>query len=148
MTLYRIDAGSADGVEVRNIVGAVTHEAGLRNRFIGQIRIHPDHSTIELPDDLPPAMIEHLKKVYVGGKAMKMERASGGQGAGPEARHERPPRGRPKQSGAEAAGAPKPGKAKADKAKAGKAKPGKAKPGKAKPGKDEARPRKPDKRRV
>jgi ATP-dependent RNA helicase DeaD len=77
MVLYRIDAGSADGVEVRNIVGAVTHESGLRNRTIGQIRIHPDHSTIELPDDLPPAMIEHLKKVYVGGKAMKLAPASG-----------------------------------------------------------------------
>ena len=168
MTLYRIDAGSADGVEVRNIVGAVTHESGLRNRFIGQIRIHPDHSTIELPDDLPPAMIEHLKKVYVGGKAMKMERASGDHGAGPDARPDRPPRGRPKQKGIEPAGEPraaaggygqtdsgqsnsgkaKPGKAMAGKTKAGKAKPGKAKPGKAKPGNPEPRPRKPDKRRV
>lgn len=87
MALYRIDAGSADGVEVRNIVGAVTNETGLRNRAIGQIRIHPDHSTIELPDDLPPAMLEHLKKVYVGGKAMKMESVSEDRapGSGPRA---------------------------------------------------------------
>jgi len=153
MTLYRIDAGSADGVEVRNIVGAVAHESGLRNRFIGQIRIHADHSTIELPDDLPAPMVEHLKRVYVGGKAMKLTRVSGDHGAGPEARHERPPRQRPKQKGGEPAGASRPveaapGKAKPGKAKPVKAKSGKAKPGAAKPGDPEPRPRKPDKRRV
>jgi ATP-dependent RNA helicase DeaD len=108
MALYRIDAGSSDGVEVRNIVGAVTNESGLRNRVIGQIRIHPDHATIELPDDLPPAMIEHLKKVYVGGKAMKMERVGGGSGAGADVRHERPPRQRPKKKEAALAHQAKP----------------------------------------
>ena len=75
--LYRIEAGSVDGVEVRNIVGAVTHESGLKNRFIGQIRIHPDFSTIELPDDLPEGMIEHLKRVYVGGKPMNLTPING-----------------------------------------------------------------------
>ncbi len=95
MILYRIDAGSADGIEVRNIVGAVTNETGLRNRFIGQIRIHPDHATIELPDDLPPKMIEHLRKVYVGGKAMKMTAVSG-EPQGRPAHEEAPARPKPK----------------------------------------------------
>ena len=133
MILYRIDAGSADGVEVRNIVGAVTNESGLRNRFIGQIRIHPDHSTIELPDDLPPAMIEHLKKVYVGGKAMQMSAASEEQAnvhhagapahaaaAGEAKSEERPPR------------APKPDRRNPEKRMTDKPKPDKPKPAKAK----------------
>jgi len=80
MTLYHIQVGSEDGVEVRNILGAVTNETGLRGRFIGQIRIHPHYSTIELPDDIPPTMIEHLKKVFVGGKPMQISR---NRGAGP-----------------------------------------------------------------
>ncbi len=73
--LYRLEVGSDDGVEVRNILGAVANETGLRSRFIGQIRIHPRFSTIELPDDLPHNMIEHLKRVYVGQKALKISRA-------------------------------------------------------------------------
>ncbi len=92
MILYRIDAGSSDGVEVRNIVGAVTNETGLRNRFIGQIRIHPTYSTIELPEELQPAVIEHLKKVRVGGKAMKLTPAKEA-GSWEEAARPRGPRG-------------------------------------------------------
>ena len=73
--LYRLEVGSDDGVEVRNILGAVANETGLRSRFIGQIRIHPRYSTIELPDDLPQAMLEHLRRVYVGQKALQISRA-------------------------------------------------------------------------
>jgi ATP-dependent RNA helicase DeaD len=93
MTLYRMDVGSEDGVEVRNIVGAVTHETGLRNRFIGQIRIHPKFSTIELPDDLPPGMIAHLKTVHVAQKALNITPT---RDDAPVFR-ERPPRPRPEQ---------------------------------------------------
>ncbi len=78
LALYRIEVGSADGVEVRNIVGAITNETGISNRFLGQIRIHPDHSTIEMPDDLPKQVIIKLKTVYVAGKAMKFARAKDG----------------------------------------------------------------------
>jgi ATP-dependent RNA helicase DeaD len=74
MTLYRLDVGSRDGVEIRNIVGAIANETGLRSRFIGQIRIHPEYSTVELPDDLPRNMIEHLKKTIVGHKPLKISR--------------------------------------------------------------------------
>jgi ATP-dependent RNA helicase DeaD len=128
MILYRIDAGSSDGVEVRNIVGAVTNESGLRNRFIGQIRIHPDHSTIELPDDLPPAMIEHLRKVYVGGKAMLMTAAS-------EDHHGRTapvPAPAPDQAETDT---PKPRKSRPDQPKPDRRNPEKRTTGKPKPGK-------------
>jgi len=74
MALYRIQVGSSDGVEVRNILGAVANETGLPSRFIGQIRIHPEYSTIELPDDLPREIIEHLKTVYVAQKPMNISR--------------------------------------------------------------------------
>ena len=81
MALYRIEVGSEDGLEVRNIVGAIANEAGIRSRFIGQIRIHPRYSTVEMPDDLPGGIIAQLKSVYVAGKPMKLSRA--GQGDGP-----------------------------------------------------------------
>ena len=94
MTLYRLDVGSSDGVEVRNIVGAIANETGLRSRFIGQIRIHPEYSTVELPDDLPRNMIEHLKKTYVGHKTLKISRmrVDGSVEANPKAGEFRKPK--------------------------------------------------------
>ena len=74
MNLYRVEVGSLDGVEVRNIVGAVVNETGIQNRFIGQIRIHPKYSTIELPEDVPGDIIKHLRTVHVAKKPMKISR--------------------------------------------------------------------------
>ncbi len=118
MALFRIEVGSEDGLEVRNIVGAIANEAGIRNRFIGQVRIHPRYSTVELPDDLPEGIIAQLKSVYVAGKAMRLSRASGDGGA-PAGQQERParapgkPRGGPRKAkqgiGQKAGGGRKPG---------------------------------------
>ncbi|MDX2473107.1 MAG: DEAD/DEAH box helicase [Candidatus Krumholzibacteria bacterium] len=93
MALYRLAVGSLDGVEVRNIVGAVANETGLRSRFIGQIRIHPKYSTIELPDDLPRGMIEHLKGVQFSGKPLNISRtrAENHYGHNPDEGRVRPP---------------------------------------------------------
>jgi len=74
MALYRIQVGSLDGLEVRNVLGAVANETGIPSQFIGQIRIHPDYSTIELPDDLPREIIDHLRTVYVAQKPMNISR--------------------------------------------------------------------------
>ncbi len=115
LALYRVEVGSADGVEVRNILGAVAHETGLANRFIGQIRIHPGHSTIELPDDLPRHMLDHLRTVYVAQKPLRISRT----------RYEEAP-GRPDQHRAAATPGTRPGPA-------GKAKPRQEKPRPAKP---------------
>lgn len=85
MALYRMEVGSSNGVEVRNIVGAIANETGLRSRYIGQIRIHPDYSTVELPDDVPHGMLDHLRKTIVGGKMMNLSRVrneGGYQGGG------------------------------------------------------------------
>ncbi|MFT5316690.1 MAG: ATP-dependent RNA helicase DeaD [Candidatus Krumholzibacteriia bacterium] len=85
MALYRMEVGSTNGVEVRNIVGAIANETGLRSRYIGQIRIHPNYSTVELPDDVPHGMLDHLRKTIVGGKMMNLSpvRQGGGyQGGG------------------------------------------------------------------
>lgn len=78
MALYRIEVGSADGLEIRNIVGAVANETGLNSRFIGQIRIHPKYATVELPDGMPPHIMQHLQKTFVAGKPMKISRAKRG----------------------------------------------------------------------
>lgn len=114
MTLFRIEVGSEDGLEVRNIVGAIANETGIRSRFIGQIRIHPKYSTVELPDDVPQNLIEHLRSTYVAGKAMKISRSRGGQahpsGQKDTGKTKRPPRPKKAKSGIGKAGKKNKGK--------------------------------------
>lgn len=50
--LYRIDVGRNDGVEVRHIVGAIANEGDIHSRNIGNVRLFPSYSTIELPKGL------------------------------------------------------------------------------------------------
>lgn len=69
---YRIAVGHAHGVKPGNIVGAIANEAGLDSRDIGRIDIHDDYSTIDLPEGMPLATLNHLKKVWVTGQQLQM----------------------------------------------------------------------------
>jgi ATP-dependent RNA helicase DeaD len=107
LALYRIEVGSADGIEVRNILGAVANETGLQTRFIGQIRIHPDHSTLEMPADLPREMLNHLHSVYVGKKQMRISREGQPAFSGQPSRPGKPKSPKPKKPKSAAAKAKK-----------------------------------------
>ncbi|HWZ47153.1 MAG TPA: DEAD/DEAH box helicase [Herbaspirillum sp.] len=72
---FRIEVGHAHGVKPGNIVGAIANEAGMDAKHIGRIQIHDDHSTLDLPDDMPPDLIDHLKTVWVAGQQLRISRA-------------------------------------------------------------------------
>jgi ATP-dependent RNA helicase DeaD len=72
---FRIEVGHAHGVKPGNIVGAIANEAGMDAKHIGRIQIHDDHSTLDLPDDMPPDLIDHLKTVWVAGQQLRITRA-------------------------------------------------------------------------
>jgi ATP-dependent RNA helicase DeaD len=74
MATYRIEVGHAHGVKPGNIVGAIANEAGIESRYIGRIEIYDDHSTLDLPADLPPDLVEHLRKVWVAGQQLNITR--------------------------------------------------------------------------
>ena len=74
--LFRLEVGRDHGVEPRNIVGAIANEAGLDARSIGRIELHAEHSTIELPPGMPKPVFEHLKRVWVSGRQLKLRRLS------------------------------------------------------------------------
>ncbi len=73
MTTYRIEVGRNDGVEPRNIVGAIANEAGINSRNIGHIKLFDQFSTVDLPSNTPKNVIEHLKKVWVAGKKLEIK---------------------------------------------------------------------------
>ena len=70
MAQYRIEVGRSDGVQPRNIVGALTNEAELGASDIGYIKIFDRFSLVELPDSIPQEELEHLAEVWVCGRKM------------------------------------------------------------------------------
>jgi ATP-dependent RNA helicase DeaD len=74
MGTFRIEVGHSHGVKPGNIVGAIANEAGIESRFIGRIEIYDDYSTLDLPVDMPPDLIEHLKGVWVAGQQLNITR--------------------------------------------------------------------------
>jgi ATP-dependent RNA helicase DeaD len=74
MGTFRIEVGYAHGVKPGNIVGAIANEAGIESKYIGRIEIYDDFSTLDLPADLPPDLLDHLKTVWVAGQQLNITR--------------------------------------------------------------------------
>jgi len=74
MERYRLEVGTAHGAKPGNIMGAIANESGLSGRDIGRITMLEDHSTVDLPEGMPPAMFQHLKKVRVAGRPLDLKK--------------------------------------------------------------------------
>ncbi|RTL54407.1 MAG: DEAD/DEAH box helicase, partial [Rhodocyclaceae bacterium] len=72
-TRYRIAVGRDDGISPKDVVGAIANEAGIESRFIGQINLFNDFSTVELPDSLPNDVLGILRRIRVRGKPMDLQ---------------------------------------------------------------------------
>ncbi len=95
---YRIDVGHNQRVKPGAIVGAIANEAGLDSQHIGHIDIRTDHTLVELPADVPGAVVKKLQRARVAGRPMGLRRASESDSAGPRPERTRAPR--PPPSGA------------------------------------------------
>ncbi|QOY93769.1 DEAD/DEAH box helicase [Massilia sp. UMI-21] len=74
MATFRIEVGHQHGVKPGNIVGAIANEANMPAKYMGRIEIYDDYSTIDLPDDMPQDLVDHLKAVWVAGQQLNMTR--------------------------------------------------------------------------
>ncbi|WP_140908631.1 DEAD/DEAH box helicase [Cognatiluteimonas lumbrici] len=92
MVTYRIEVGHRNGVQPGNIVGAIANEAELESRYIGRIDIRDDFSLVDLPEGMPPELLQHLKKVRVGGQPLRMRLAEAADLDAPRARRPFKPR--------------------------------------------------------
>jgi len=61
---YRIEVGRNQGVTPKDIVGAIANEGGIEGKYIGQIHLFDDYSTVELPS-LPDDTIALLKRTRI-----------------------------------------------------------------------------------
>jgi len=78
MDTFRMEVGRTDGVQVKNVVGAIANEANLDSQYIGGIRLHDNYTTVELPSDIPKETLDHLYKSFVCSKAMKLTKLQSG----------------------------------------------------------------------
>ncbi len=78
MVTYRLEVGHNDGISPSNIVGAIANEADISSQYIGEIKLHDEYSTVDLPEGMPSEMLTHLQKVRVCAKPMRISVHNGG----------------------------------------------------------------------
>lgn len=69
---YRVEVGRRDGVRPGDLVGAIANEAGIDSEFIGHIKIHDDHCTVDLPKGMPKEVFRVLQKTWVCQKQLNL----------------------------------------------------------------------------
>ncbi|MEQ9362956.1 MAG: DEAD/DEAH box helicase [Leptospirales bacterium] len=72
MERFRMAVGKDHGVEPKHIVGAIANEAGLDSKFIGEIKLYDDYSTVDLPEGIPKEILKVLKKARVMGRKLEL----------------------------------------------------------------------------
>ncbi len=70
MQQFRIEVGRDHGVQPKHIVGAISNEAGIDGRYIGQIKLFDTFSTVALPEGMPKGVFKHLQQVVVCGQPL------------------------------------------------------------------------------
>ena len=93
MVTYRLEVGKNDNIDPSNIVGAIANEADISSQYIGQIILHDDYSTVDLPDGMPNDVFQTLKKARVRSKALNISLDKGGNNSAPANRSPRPKKG-------------------------------------------------------
>ncbi len=95
---YRIEVGRSDGLQPGDVVGAIANEAGIESKYIGNIRLYDQFSTVELPDGMPSDVLNHLQKTRVRQVAMNIS-VDKGPAPKDEPRGDRPRRPRGENRG-------------------------------------------------
>ena len=77
MTRLFVGAGRSAGVRPQDLVGAITGEAGLTGRQVGDIDIADRFSLVEVPEDLAEGVIQALRQSKIKGKKVTVRRERG-----------------------------------------------------------------------
>jgi len=77
MARYRIDVGRVHGVSPRDIVGAIANEGNLPSRLIGRIDLYDEFSTVDLPNDLSPDILQVLRQAWVRRRQLNIAKDDG-----------------------------------------------------------------------
>ncbi|MFZ4875964.1 DEAD/DEAH box helicase [Janthinobacterium sp. Mn2066] len=92
VTAYRIEVGRQHAVTPSNIVGAIANEANLEAKLIGRIDIFDNFSILDMPEGMPPEILDHLKTVVVSGQKLRISLDDGTTERKPEPPRHKAPR--------------------------------------------------------
>ncbi len=74
MIRYRLDVGSKDRVTLEQIKKVLTEESGVDKNNINIVNIQNLYTLIELPDEMPPDIFQHLKSVEINQHKLNIRR--------------------------------------------------------------------------
>ena len=74
MGRFLIHVGHRHRVKPGSIVGCIANEAELESKYIGEIEIREEYSTVDLPADMPKEILSILQRARVSNRPLKMER--------------------------------------------------------------------------
>jgi ATP-dependent RNA helicase DeaD len=74
MTVVFVGAGHKGGVRPGDLVGAITGEARITSRQIGNIRVNAGHSFVEVPDALADRVVTALRRTTIRGQRVDVRR--------------------------------------------------------------------------
>src|SRR5665811_103541 len=103
-----VNAGKADGMTPRDLVGSIANESGISSDQIGKIELRDTHSIVEISTPVAEAVANKMNGITVRGKRLTMrvdndkpssrtERGDRGERSS-SPRFERSDRGRPERS--------------------------------------------------
>jgi ATP-dependent RNA helicase DeaD len=98
MTRLYVNVGEMDNVRPGDLVGAITHEAGIGKSELGRVDVRERHSTVEVATSVAASVVTKLTGVSIKGRRalVKVDDAPA-RGEGPR-RRERPERERPRRN--------------------------------------------------
>jgi len=70
----RAGVGARDGIQAKNLLGAILNEGGLSREALGRIQIRDTFSLVELPEEGLERLLAKLKDTRVAGKQLKLRR--------------------------------------------------------------------------
>jgi DbpA RNA binding domain. len=65
MVRYRLNIGSEHSVSIEQLRETLIEESGVDKKNINNINIQRTYTLIELPDEMPPDIFQHLKSVEI-----------------------------------------------------------------------------------
>jgi len=80
MERFQVSVGREQGVKPSNIVGMICNEAELEREYIGQIEIHDQITTVDLPADMPKEIMDILWNGRLCGRKSEIQKVGDSKG--------------------------------------------------------------------
>jgi len=74
MVRYRLDVGSKHRITVEQLKKVLVEESGVDKNNINNVNIQNLYTLIELPDEMPPDIFQHLKSVEINQHKLDIRR--------------------------------------------------------------------------